>query len=63
MRQRINLGRLALVAVDPAETSERVLAVDVHGAGSADTLTAGTAEGEGRVDFVLDLDECVQHLT
>ena len=35
---------------------ERVGPVDVHGAGAADSLAAGTAEGERRIDDVLDPD-------
>lgn len=49
-RRRRNLG----------ETSEAVAAINVHRAGAADPLAAGAAEGEGRVDLVLDLDERVQ---
>lgn len=46
---------------DLGEAGEAVAAVDVHGAGAADALAAGAAEGEGRVDLVLDLDEGVEH--
>jgi len=60
--KRIDLGVLASVSVDPAEASEGVLAVDVHGARAADTFTTGSAEGESRVHLVLDLDESVEHL-
>src|SRR5690606_16795272 len=40
---------------------ERIDAVDVHGAGAADALPAGAAEGQRRVDIVLDIDQRVQH--
>src|SRR5207342_2072003 len=35
-------------------------AVDVHRAGAAHALAAGAAEGQGRIDLVLDLDDRVQ---
>ena len=60
--KRVNLGDLALVTVDAAETGERVLAVDVHGARTTDAFSAGATEGESGVNFVLDLDEGVQDL-
>ena len=62
MRKGVNLGVLGRVPVDPAEARQRVLAVDVHGAGAADTLAARPAECERRVDFVLNLDERVKDL-
>lgn len=43
------------------EASKGVLAVDVHGAGAADTLAATSAERQGRVDLVLDADDGVEH--
>lgn len=46
---------------DLGEAGEAVVAVDVHGAGAADALAAGAAEGEGGVDLVLDLDQGVEH--
>jgi len=42
------------------EASKTVAAVNVHGAGAADPLAAGAAEGEGGIDLVFDLDERVQ---
>src|SRR6185437_1485740 len=36
-------------------------AVDVHGAGAADALAAGAAEGQRRIDLILDLDQRVQN--
>ena len=58
----VDLRVLAPVAVDPAEARQRVLAVDVHGARAADTLTAGPTERQCRVQFVLDLDERIEDL-
>lgn len=43
------------------QAGEGVDTVNVHGAGTADTLTAGTTEGQGRVELVLDANESVQH--
>src|SRR5690606_26641728 len=46
--------------LDRADAGQRVGAVDVHRARAADALAAGAAEGQGRVDLVLDLDQRVQ---
>ena len=62
MGQRVDLRAGATLAVDPAEAGKRVLAVDVHGAGAADTLTARASEGQRRVHLVLDLDERIEDL-
>ena len=58
----VDLRVLAPVAVDPAEARQRILAVDVHGARTADALAARAAERERRVELVLDLDERVKNL-
>jgi hypothetical protein len=42
------------------QAGEGVLAVDVHGTASTDTLTATSPESKGRVELVLDADESVQ---
>ena len=48
MRKRTNGGGL-VVLLDLGEASETVLAIDIHGARTANTLTAGTRnEGESR---------------
>lgn len=65
MRQWIDLrglaaGVAASLWLDVAEAGEGVGAVDVHGAGTADSLAAGAAEGEGWVLLVFDFDECVE---
>lgn len=36
------------------------LTVNVHGAGAADSLSARATEGQGRVEFVLDLEDRVE---
>jgi len=60
VREGVDFGYLGLVSVDAAETGEGVLAVDVHGAGTAYAFSAGAAESERGVDFVLDFDERVE---
>jgi hypothetical protein len=44
-----------------ARAGQRVDAVDVHRARTADALAAGAAERQRRVDLVLDLDQCVEN--
>ena len=60
MRQRIDLDRPFYV-VDGLQTSECVGAVDVHGTGPANPLSAGSPKRERRVDLVLDLNERIQN--
>lgn len=43
------------------QAGESVNTVDVHGARTANTLTARSAESEGRVEFVLYPDERIEH--
>jgi len=62
VRKRIDFAVLGALAVDSAEASKGVLAVDVHGAGSADTLAARATESERRVDLIFDFDECIENL-
>lgn len=35
--------------------------IDVHGAGTANTLTARAAEGKGWINLILDLDQSIQN--
>ena len=60
MRQRRD-PHLALHLVDRLGAGERVAPVDVHRTGTANPLTAGTAEGEAGIDLVLDLDQRVEN--
>lgn len=60
VRQGVDLDRFGGL-VDVAEARQRVRTVDVHGAAATDTLTARTAEGQGRIGLVLDLDQRIQH--
>jgi hypothetical protein len=62
VRERIYLCVLVFTAVDATETGESVLAVNVHGARAADTLSTRAAESECWVDFILDFDECIKSL-
>lgn len=41
---------------DLGQTSKPISTVNVHSAGTTDSLTAGATEGQGWVDLVLDLD-------
>src|SRR5690606_36088233 len=59
-RQRIDPEQAAALA-RRLGAGERVGSVDIHGARAAHTLTAGAAEGQGRVDLVLDPDETVEY--
>ena len=62
MRQRVDLGVLTLVTVDPTQACEGVLTVNIHSTRAADTLAAGTAKSKCRIDLVLDLNESVENL-
>mmetsp|Transcript_67209 Transcript_67209/g.108247 ORF Transcript_67209/g.108247 Transcript_67209/m.108247 type:complete len:312 (+) Transcript_67209:325-1260(+) len=57
--QRLDLDG-GCVWLDVEQAGQAVLAVDVHGAGAADALTAGSAESEGGVHLVLDMDQGIQ---
>jgi hypothetical protein len=61
VREGIYFGGCLSVVVDIGQTGEGVASLDVHGAGSADSLPATPAKGEARVLLVLDLDEGVQN--
>ena len=62
MWERVDLGILACITVDSAKTCQGVLAVDVHGAGTANAFTARATESERGVNFVLDFDKGIQDL-
>lgn len=61
MWEGVNLCRLGSIVINVGQASKRVGSVDVHGTGSADSFTAGSAERESWVLFVLDLDQDVQN--
>lgn len=58
--ERRNHRFLVVSSGDRADAGEVVSAVDVHGARTADSLSAGSSEGESGVNFILDLDQGVQ---
>lgn len=62
MRKRVNLSILACLPVYTTQTGQGILTVDVHRAGATDTLSAGTAEGKRRVNFILNFDERIKNL-
>jgi len=59
VRERVDLAA-GRVAVNLAGAGEGVDPVDVHGAGAADSLTAGAPEGEGGVLLILDLEQGIE---
>jgi len=61
VRKRVNLAILRAIAVDSAQAGECVLSVNVHGARSANALSAAPSEGQGRINLVLNLDQSVQN--
>jgi len=61
VREGVNFGRFGSAGVDSAETGQSVGAVDVHGATAADALAARPAEGQSRVQLVLNLDQTIQN--
>lgn len=60
VRQRVDLSGLRGL-VDVAQTSQGVFTIDVHGATAADTLTAGSTQGQSRILLVLNLKKNVKH--
>ena len=46
---------------DLGKAGKTVLAVDVHGARTANTLTARSSKSKGRVNLVLDLEKSIQN--
>lgn len=61
MGQRVNLGRLVPVPIDPAEAGEGVDTVNVHRTRSTDSFSARSSERQRRVDLVLDLDQSIEN--
>ena len=58
--QRVHF-HVPLYLADPLDAGQGVDPVDVHGATAADPFPAGTAEGEGGIGLVLDLDQGVEN--
>ena len=62
MRQRIDFGCFVQIRiVDLGDAGQRVSAANVHRARTADALSARTTERKRWIDFILDLDQRVQH--
>lgn len=61
VRQGVDLHLLGGVGRNSAQASQSVGTVDVHGARATDTFSATSSEGKGRVDFVLDSHEGIEH--
>jgi len=60
----VDLADLTAVLVDSREASQVVLAIDIHRAAAANSLSAGSSEAQSRILLILDLDKCIQnHLT
>src|SRR5271170_2448288 len=60
MRQRIDAHRTLHLA-HRLGASQRIGTIDIHGAGAANALPAGAAEGQRGVDVVLDPDQRVEN--
>ena len=43
------------------DAGQRIATINIHRTGATNALTAGTAKGERCINFVLDLDDRVQH--
>src|SRR5690606_39076865 len=59
MRQRVD-GDPAGKLLERLEAGQAVVPVHVHRAGAADALAAGAAEGQRRIDLILDLEERIE---
>ena len=49
-------GHLALTLLNRCNASQRIGAVNIHGAGSTNPFPARPTEGEGGIDFILNLE-------
>lgn len=58
--ERVDLDIGGRLGGNSAQACQGVLAVDVHGTASTNTLSATPSEGQRRIDLVLDLDQGVQ---
>lgn len=61
VRKRVDLDVGSSLSRNSAQASKSVLSVDIHGAATADTLTATSSEGQSRVELVLDSDEGIEN--
>lgn len=49
------------MSIIPTQACQCVYAINIHRTASTDALSATPSEGQGRVNLVLDPDQCVQH--
>lgn len=61
VRQGIDLDRLASVTVDLGNTSKSITTFNVHGTRTTDAFTARTTESQGRILFILNLDQSIEY--
>ena len=61
VRKRVDLAVLGRIPVNPAQASQGILPVNVHGATSTDTLPARPPKRQRRVHLILDLDERIEN--
>ena len=62
VRKGVNLRILARVSIYATETGKGILTINIHGTRATNALSAGTAEGERGVNFVLNFDERIKNL-
>src|SRR5689334_10835044 len=60
MRQRQHSQRLVILVRHGLGAGQRILAVDIHRARPADTLSARSSEGQRGINVVLDPDQSIQ---
>ena len=58
--QGINLGRLGCIIINVTETCQGVGPINIHGTGTTNSFPAGSTKCQGRVLFILNLDESIQ---
>jgi hypothetical protein len=61
VRERIDLGVLGRIPINPAQASQRILSVDIHGTTPTDSLPARPSESQRGVHLVLNLDKRIQN--
>jgi len=57
----IDFADLAAVLVDSREASQVILAIDVHRATAANSLSARSSKTQSRILLIFDFDECIQN--
>jgi len=57
----VNLCVLTLIAVDATEARESILAVNIHCAGTTNTLSTRATKSECRIYLILDFDERIEN--